>query len=249
MTKLIGIKKKVVSIENEALLGVVLSCAKYVIDTLDKDKNTKLFLLAKKVVNHFTKGARYVAKDAKEINKILTDHHNPILNIGYNPGAMFIVLTNYLVFELNCPTTINILQGHNLPSIKKLELSLSYYYIEHYKYANKVLEALTDNISQEELIMARDKKEEPKPSISKFVPKITFGESYFQLDMINKNLLEMFCLDYGIEYDFSVFQGTKVIELDFHNSHLDNFKLFIKNSLEENPEMKELIFLHNELNA
>lgn len=54
----IGIKKKVISIENEALLGVALSCAKYVIDTLDKDKNTKLFLLAKKVVNHFTKGAR-----------------------------------------------------------------------------------------------------------------------------------------------------------------------------------------------
>ncbi len=244
----IGIKKKVISIENEALLGVVLSCAKYVIDTLDKDKNTKLFLLAKKVVNHFTKGARYVTKDAKEINKILTDHHNPILNVGYNPGAMFIVLTNYLVYELKCLTTINILQGHNLPAVKKLELSLSYYYVEHYKYANKVLEALIDNLTIEELIAIRDHKEEPKKSITKYAPKLVLGETYFRLDMVTKSLLEMFCLDYGIEFDFSDYAGTKVTELDFHNSHLDNFKIFIRDNLEEHPSNKELIYLNNELN-
>lgn len=246
MTTLIS--KKVINHRQEALLAVALSCAKYTMDNLNYENgvNDKMYLISKKIHDHFIKGNRYLQKDAKKINEILTNDYNPILMLGHNPSSLLIIILNYLLCEVECKTTLQIFKAHNVTLIKKLMLSLEYHYNKHYRYAINIMLCINKEITTDELIQRRD-GEEPRIKLNKTPIQFIMEEDTFTIEWVNKSLIQLFSLEYELNIDFTEYLGNKVDTITFNINLLEDFKTFILSNFEQDVDNKELVYLKEKL--
>ena len=242
------IVKKVNDIKLEALFATCLSCAKYTIDNLNQasGSNDVLFKLADTVHKHFIKGNRYSTKDAKQINKLLSETFNPILMSGHNPSSLLIVILDYLFIEVGYKGNIALSLSHNTNRIKGMRLSLEYHYYNHYKHSINILLCLLGEMELSEMIEQRDNPNKEVKSISKNNLALIIEKDTFELQWVNKSLVNLFSLENELGIDFENYLGTKIDSITFNINLLEEFKEFIKlnNDLKEN---KELIYLKDKL--